>query len=264
MTQSEVGAYILLLCQQWNRGSIPVETERQQLLAKGKISDHVLSKFPKSEDGSLKNDRLEKERMKQAEYRDKQREKGLKSAQARAEIAKQVFNRGSTVVQPNGQPEVNSPSPSPSPKNNNAANAAGDSIKKKVVPTVSGECPDNVGQEERRGDENRKDNTANADGEAFKKPTEVPVELQTAGFLAAWANWETHRKEKRQKMTPLASKMQLNKLKDIGEKRAIAAINFSIASGWTGIYEERVNNFKQTSNSSIDSGRIAPHTGGNY
>tara|TARA_R110000868_G_scaffold245626_3_gene502180 strand:+ start:2996 stop:3748 length:753 start_codon:yes stop_codon:yes gene_type:complete len=230
MTQSEVGAYILLLCQQWNRGSIPVETERQQLLAKGKISDHVLSKFPKSEDGSLKNDRLEKERMKQAEYRDKQREKGLKSAQARAEIAKQVFNRGSTVVQPNGQPEVNSPSPSPSPspKNNNAANAAGEAFKKKA------------------------------------EPTEVPVELQTAGFLAAWANWETHRKEKRQKMTPLASKMQLNKLKDMGEKRAVAAINFSIASGWTGIYEERVNNFKPTSNSSIDSGRIAPHTGGNY
>lgn len=145
-------------------------------------------------------------------------------------------------------------------------NQSGDNhhTKKKVVPTVSGECPDNVGQEERRGDESRKDNTANAAGEAFKKPTEVPVELQTAGFLAAWANWETHRKEKRQKMTPLASKMQLNKLKDMGEKRAIAAINFSIASGWTGIYEERVNNFKQTSNSSIDSGRIAPHTGGNY
>ena len=90
MSQAETGAYIRLLCHQWNRGSIPVETERQQLLAKGKISDHVLSKFPKSEDGSLKNERLENERIKQAEYRDKQREKGLKSGQARAEIAKQV------------------------------------------------------------------------------------------------------------------------------------------------------------------------------
>lgn len=107
MTQAEVGAYILLLCHQWGRGEIPGDAARASLIAKGKVSPHVMSKFP---DG--KNVRLEKERQKQAEYRQKQSDKGKASAQAR-------FNRGSTnpppPPPPNDQPEGNSPSPSPSP-----------------------------------------------------------------------------------------------------------------------------------------------------
>lgn len=107
MTQAEVGAYILLLCSQWSRGEIPQERERCAMIAKGEVSSFVFGKFPNG-----KNARLELERQKQADYRAKQSEKGKASAQAR-------FNRGSTVVQPSGQPdtqpEVNSPSPSPSP-----------------------------------------------------------------------------------------------------------------------------------------------------
>lgn len=103
MTQAEVGAYILLLCHQWSRGEIPSDQVRASLIAKGKLSPHVLSKFP---DG--KNIRMEKERQKQAEYRQKQSDKGKASAKAR-------LNRGSTAAQPEGLPNGNSPSPSPSP-----------------------------------------------------------------------------------------------------------------------------------------------------
>jgi uncharacterized protein YdaU (DUF1376 family) len=118
LSQEEVGAYIRLLCHQWSRGSIPVEPEKQQRLAGGLVSDAVLAKFRQCEDNLLRNERLEAEREKQANYRNKQREKGLKSALARA-----AANRGSTAVattvqptiQPDGQPEGNSPSPSPSP-----------------------------------------------------------------------------------------------------------------------------------------------------
>src|SRR5258706_9467091 len=82
MTQAEVGAYILLLCHQWNRGSIPVEPERQHMIAKGPVSAHVLAKFKPSADGLLRNERLERERQKQADYRESQRQKGIASGQA--------------------------------------------------------------------------------------------------------------------------------------------------------------------------------------
>lgn len=114
MAPEEVGAYIRLLCWQWNRGCIPVEPERQQRLAGGCVSAAVLSKFELCEDGLLRNARMEKVRENSDGYRKMQSEKGKKSAAARAR-----FNTGSTAVQPNTQPNTqpksNSPSPSPSP-----------------------------------------------------------------------------------------------------------------------------------------------------
>jgi len=115
LSQAEVGAYIRLLCHQWNRGSIPVEPEKQQRLAGGSVSVDVLAKFRLHDDGTLKNDRLESVRAASDAFRDKQAEKGRKSAEKRANMV----NRGSTVVQPDSQPDsqpdANSPSPSPSP-----------------------------------------------------------------------------------------------------------------------------------------------------
>jgi uncharacterized protein YdaU (DUF1376 family) len=92
MTQNEVGAYILLLCQQWNRGSIPLEPERQKLMAKGEVSEHVLAKF-KLKNGKLCNARMEKTRAILNEYREKQRKNGLASGISRR-------NHRSTTVQP--------------------------------------------------------------------------------------------------------------------------------------------------------------------
>lgn len=109
LSAADVGAYIRLLCYQWSRGAIPSEPDKLERVAGGKVSDDVLAKFPGG-----KNERMERERQKQDEYRALQSAKGRASAQAR-------FNRGSTVVQPerqpDGQPKGNSPSPSPSPKN---------------------------------------------------------------------------------------------------------------------------------------------------
>jgi len=111
LSQEEVGAYVRLLCHQWNRGSIPVEAEKQQRLAGGSVSVDVLAKFRLQPDGKLVNERLEQERQKQADYREAQRQKGLASAEARRKQPK--VNRKSTAVQPShqpdGQPEGNSP-----------------------------------------------------------------------------------------------------------------------------------------------------------
>ena len=137
LSQSEVGAYIRLLCHQWSRGSIPVETEKQQRLAGGSVSDDVAAKFRLQQDGKLVNERLERERQKQTDYREMQRQKGILSAESRKNQPK--TNHGSTEpvsavtteTQPNGQPEVNSPSPSPSP-----SPSANSSKASKPAPTI--------------------------------------------------------------------------------------------------------------------------------
>jgi uncharacterized protein YdaU (DUF1376 family) len=130
MTQAEVGAYILLLCAQWNRGYIPVITERQRMLAHGDISDHVLSKFKVCEDGNLRNERMEIERAKQQAYKEKQSAKGQKSAEKRWGTHNQsvttVTTAVTTAVQPSGLPKSNSPSPSPSPTNTPYSPPVGD------------------------------------------------------------------------------------------------------------------------------------------
>lgn len=118
MSQAEAGAYIRLLCHQWNRGSIPVEPEKQQRLAGGSVSADVLAKFRPAADGQLKNERLESVRAEREAFCEKQAEKGRKSAEARR-LSQPQGNHGSTAVQPECQPDTkpksNSPSPSPSP-----------------------------------------------------------------------------------------------------------------------------------------------------
>jgi uncharacterized protein YdaU (DUF1376 family) len=123
MSQAEVGQLIRLLCHQWNRGSIPVETEKQQRLAGGCVSVDVLAKFDECEDGLLRNIRLESVRTEKGKFLQSQSVKGKLSAEKRRldalERQKQV-NQNPTavepVLQPDDQPEFNSPSPSPSPK----------------------------------------------------------------------------------------------------------------------------------------------------
>jgi uncharacterized protein YdaU (DUF1376 family) len=123
MSQEEVGQFIRLLCHQWNRGSIPVETEKQQRLTGGCVSVDVLAKFRLCEDGSLRNERLESVRTERGLFLQQPSIKGQQSAEKRRLTALEIqpeLNRTSTEVQPDtqpdGQPESNSPSPSPSPK----------------------------------------------------------------------------------------------------------------------------------------------------
>jgi len=124
MSQAEVGQLIRLLCHQWNRGSIPVETEKQQRLAGGCVSVDVLAKFQECEDGLLRNIRLESVRTEKGKFLQSQSVKGKLSAEKRRVEAlerQKQFNQNSTAVepvlqpddQPDTQPEFNSPSPSP-------------------------------------------------------------------------------------------------------------------------------------------------------
>lgn len=66
---------------------------------------------------------------------------------------------------------------------------------------------------------------------------QIPAALDTPAFRSSWAMWQQHRREKRQRLTPTATRQQLTNLKEMGHDRAIAAIEHSIANGYTGIFE---------------------------
>jgi hypothetical protein len=70
---------------------------------------------------------------------------------------------------------------------------------------------------------------------------DLPPSLDVPEFRSVWQLWEQHRKEKREKLTPTATKQALSKLATWGLERSIAAIKHSIGQGWTGIYEESRN-----------------------
>ena len=68
---------------------------------------------------------------------------------------------------------------------------------------------------------------------------QVPEPLQTDAFNAALTDWVKHRIEKKKPITPTAARKQMDECISLGEQRAIAAINFSIANGWQGIFEDK-------------------------
>lgn len=73
MKPSEVGCYILMLCHQWDHGSLPNDASALQMLCRSSepVSDRVLNKFEIGEDGNLRNARLEKTRGDQVAYRER-------------------------------------------------------------------------------------------------------------------------------------------------------------------------------------------------
>jgi uncharacterized protein YdaU (DUF1376 family) len=112
MTTTEVGGYILLLCRQWEHGSVPgdnlkklAQIMRCSASTTKSIWATLAAKFPKCEDGEYRNARLEKSRASQLAYRSEQANRGRASAAAKA-------NRKSTLVEPSPpattQPEDNS------------------------------------------------------------------------------------------------------------------------------------------------------------
>ena len=211
MSQAEVGAYIRLLCHQWNRGSIPVEAEKQQRLAGGSVSVDVLAKFPADESGLLKNRRMEMERQKQTAYREKQREKGLLSAEARKWVNRST-NRGSTGVptaaqpeyQPDTQPEGNSPSPSP--------NKYKEASKWHIALGL-----------------------------------ELPENLQTDNCLSALNDWLAYKKERRTAYKTVGLKTLLAKLsREFTAAELPMAIERSMSNNWQGIFKADTGGFQKT------------------
>jgi uncharacterized protein YdaU (DUF1376 family) len=209
MSQEEVGQFIRLLCHQWNRGSIPVETEKQQRLTGGCVSVDVLVKFRLCEDGLLRNERLETVRSEKDRYLQQQSQKGRKSAELRKLASTAVqpdtqpeSNSGSTTVEIRLQPKVNSPSPIPTP--------------------------------------NKKDTAAPKSPWDVSFGVELPESLRTDSCLQAVKLWLQYKAEKREGYKKTGLTAALTKW-----SREFTAADFptsvenSIASGWRGIFPKK-------------------------
>jgi len=68
---------------------------------------------------------------------------------------------------------------------------------------------------------------------------DIPPNLNTQEFRDIWQEWQQHRIEKRAALKPTTVKRQLKQLADMGEVRAIAALQFSITQGYSGIFEPK-------------------------
>lgn len=109
MSNDEVGLYIRLLAIQWGKGFVTDDDIAR--LGKGMAEPslcYVKSKFKVGDDSNLRNDRLELERKKQAEFRESRAKAGKAGADSR-------WHSHSTAI---AQPMANDSSPSPSPSPN--------------------------------------------------------------------------------------------------------------------------------------------------
>lgn len=70
---------------------------------------------------------------------------------------------------------------------------------------------------------------------------ELPPSLQDEKFVLAWIDWLQHRKEIGKPLKPTGIKNLIAKLTDMGPTRGIAAIRYSIANSYQGLFEENQN-----------------------
>lgn len=115
MSAEEVGAYIRLLCWQWEQGAIPNDEVKLSKIAGVTFRklDAVMEKFRHTADG-LKNERMERVRDERIAYQKRQSELGKKGGRPKANPS--IQEKGSES-QPFSETKANQklPSPSPSP-----------------------------------------------------------------------------------------------------------------------------------------------------
>jgi uncharacterized protein YdaU (DUF1376 family) len=97
LTAEEVGAYLLLLCEQWDKGYLENDPKTLQTIARVPVEnlDRVLKKFQRR-GKKLINHRLEQEKFKLAEYINKQTINGSKGGRPK----KPVGSSGLTQPEP--------------------------------------------------------------------------------------------------------------------------------------------------------------------
>lgn len=128
MTSEEVGGYLKLLLYQWDKGGIP--DDKNEILKisglKNKSFDCVVKKFNKSEDGLLKNERLEIVRGEVEEKYDRissrNRANGAKGGRPRKKKPIEDSNPTETQPKPTGFLEITQPKPTNNPNDGEKEN----------------------------------------------------------------------------------------------------------------------------------------------
>jgi uncharacterized protein YdaU (DUF1376 family) len=229
LTLEEEGAYINLLCSCWLHGSIPADPAMAaRLVGKGcsaTLATTVLTMFtPSIQAGRMVHERLERERLKQADWREKSASGGRKSAELR--------KGASTTVQP---PLANGINQKATLQSTSTSTSTSTSSSTSLAPTHTAPVPVAAGEP--------------ADcpfpPEVAKKPdakfraesSEIPPTLATPDFIAAWADWCAYKRERGQTLRSRTAKAQLGEMNGWGQSVAVAAIRKSIVNGWTGVFQ---------------------------
>jgi len=67
----------------------------------------------------------------------------------------------------------------------------------------------------------------------------LELPFSSKAFQETWNDWDIHRRQKKQKLTPKSIELQFKKMKEWGEEKSIHIINYAIEKGWTGLYEPK-------------------------
>ena len=231
LTLEEEGAYINLLCSCWLHGSIPADPAMAaRLVGKGcsaTLATTVLTMFtPSSEAGRMVHERLERERLKQSDWREKSASGGRKSAELR--------KGASTTVQPPLANGINQKATLQS----SVSSLQSSSTSTSSAPTHTAPVPVAAGDEAPAADCPFPPEVARKPDAKFRaESSEIPSTLATPEFVAAWADWCAYKRERGQTLRSRTAKAQLAEMNGWGESVAIAAIRKSIVNGWTGVFQ---------------------------
>tara|TARA_S200002703_G_scaffold15436_4_gene13233 strand:+ start:1854 stop:2789 length:936 start_codon:yes stop_codon:yes gene_type:complete len=212
MSAEQIGAYVLLLCYNWNNGGIPknrvaIATLCRLPLAtlnewgKSDKENPVISRFVEDKStGLLVNERLERERASQIERREKAANSGRKGAARRWDGHKKSKNSN-----PNGNPNgVAIDSPMAFDGSSSSSSIALEKKKNK------------------------------------KKDFLFPSEKFGKKFAEAWAEWLEHRKTlKKPKNWNFFFQRQFKKLHDYSEANAVAMLEAATLNGYIGLAWDR-------------------------
>lgn len=81
-----------------------------------------------------------------------------------------------------------------------------------------------------------KDKDTQKEKERAHEPEIIPAGVSPE-LWEALSRWKKYRSEARKKLTPSGTSALIKRCLEMGEKRAIRAIDYSIAQGWQGVYE---------------------------
>ena len=86
----------------------------------------------------------------------------------------------------------------------------------------------------------------------------TPPAAWTPALKKAWKDWVTFRKQNKATLTELTIERQIKKLTEMGNDRAIAAIEHTIWKGWTGLREpdEKDGNGQLTQEAPFEPGKV--------
>lgn len=96
------------------------------------------------------------------------------------------------------------------------------------------------------------------------EPSVFPKELDTPAARQALEEWREHRRQKRNRLTPIQESKLLAEWAAKGSERFVAAVNRSIAGGWSGVFEAEANGQRPEVGSSHNDPRGNRAAGLNY